>query len=69
MTKMAETRRPIRPSKSLSEVHAGCAVNAAAAAADGSVPRTTRLATACTPSNPPAHEAVLGLPTAIEATI
>ena len=34
ITKMAETRRPIRPSNSLSEVHAGLAVNVAGSADD-----------------------------------
>lgn len=34
MTKMAETRRPVRPSKPLSEVHAGLAVNVAASGDD-----------------------------------
>ena len=58
ITKIAETRRPIRPSKSFSGAHAGVVVNATAAAedADGSVPRATTLATACTPSTiPPLH--------------
>ena len=33
MTKMAETRRPIRPSYSLSELQAGSAISVVAAAA------------------------------------
>ena len=49
MTKMAETRRPIRPSKSLSERHAGVVSTVVAAAdadADGSASRRTTLAMA-----------------------
>lgn len=45
MTKMAETRRPIRPSKSLSERHAGVVSTVVAAAdADGRASRRTTLA-------------------------
>ena len=56
MTKMAEMRRPIRPSKSFSEVHAGVVANAAAAAdGDASASRAMTLAMACIPSFPPAH--------------
>lgn len=56
MTKTAETRKPIRPSKSLSERHAGVVGTVAAAAdADGSASRRTTLAMACIASFLPAH--------------
>ena len=56
MTKMAETRRPIRPSKSLSERHAGVVSTVAAAAeADGSASRRTTLAMARISSCLPTH--------------
>lgn len=62
MTKMVETRKPIRPSNSLSGVHAGCVGNTAAAAdADESVLVTPTLVTAT-------ERTELRLPIAIEAT-
>lgn len=62
MTKTAETRKPIRPSNSLSGVHAGCVGNIAAAAdTDESVLLTPTLVTAT-------KRTELGLPIAIEAT-
>ena len=71
MTKTAETRRPIRPSNSLFEVHARFAVDVAAAAdaaaADVSVSRATTLATTCTPSILPTHWVALSSPRGMDA--
>ena len=68
ITKMAETRRPIRPSKSLSERHAGVVATVAAAAdADGSASRRTTLAMACIPSFLPAQWVALSVPGYIDA--